>query len=458
MTIELSAIAENAGDELQIHYASLSSLANCFLEKNSKKHDLDTLAESVNRYSFRDPIAFDSALNGGTGGIVEGNGRLEYLLSAKESGEAAPRGIRATGDDWFIPVVFGVNAGNENEAIAYSVSHNLSALWGSDLEFLDMARLFDEDLLKEQLTGLEMLPVGLDDSDLSLWLGTFDLKPLPEEDEDALNDLLDKVEDDQLESRVKLGEIWACGRHRVACGDSTDEETVRALLGDQAIDFVWSDPPYGISIVNKQGRVGSDQATNDRRRAKGGKVAPPKSVAVYAPVIGDETTNTAFASITLCEEIAPKAKKMYWGANHFGLLPSASCWIVWDKKNDGTSFADCELAWTNFDGAVRIFRHMWNGMLRDSENNGQKRCHPNQKPIVMAEWVFEKYGAANDFIFDPFLGSGISLLAAQKMEGDRTVFGFELSPIYCTVILERFSAFTGIEPELVGHLCPPAPQ
>jgi len=171
---ELTAIAEKAGDELQIHYVGLSSLADKFLEGNSKLHNMDTLAESVNRYSFRDPIAFDSELNGGTGGIVEGNGRLSYLLSAKKSGEDAPRGIKATEEDWFVPVVFGVDASDESEAVAYSVSHNLSALWGSDLTFLDMTRLFDEDLLKGQLTGLETLPVGLDDSDLSQWLGDAD--------------------------------------------------------------------------------------------------------------------------------------------------------------------------------------------------------------------------------------------------------------------------------------------
>lgn len=96
---ELTTIAEKAGDELQIHYVSLSSLADKFLEKNSKKHDIGTLSESVDRYSFRDPIAFDSTLNGGTGDIVEGNGRLSYLLQAKEQGQAAPRGIKAQGDD-----------------------------------------------------------------------------------------------------------------------------------------------------------------------------------------------------------------------------------------------------------------------------------------------------------------------------------------------------------------------
>jgi hypothetical protein len=185
MQSELTAIAEKAGDELQIHYVSLSSLADKFLEKNSKKHDLGTLSESVNRYSFRDPIAFDSTLNGGTGGIVEGNGRLEWAFHARDARLPVPRGIKVDGDEWFLPVIFGVNANDENEAIAYSVSHNLSALWGSDLTFLDQTRLFDEGLLKDQLVGLadlDMIPVGLDGDDLDLWLGMDGFEQQEEED------------------------------------------------------------------------------------------------------------------------------------------------------------------------------------------------------------------------------------------------------------------------------------
>jgi hypothetical protein len=190
---ELTAIAEQAGDELQIHYVSLSSLADKFLEGNSKLHSMSDLSDSIARYDFQDPMKFDSSLNGGSGGIVAGNGRLEWLLWAKESGQVAPRGIKAKDDEWFVPVVFGVEFKDENEAISFSVSHNLSALWGSDLTFLDQTRLFDEDLLKAQLVGLaemDLLPVGLDGNDLDLWLGLND-KPTEDEWSDALDNLPD---------------------------------------------------------------------------------------------------------------------------------------------------------------------------------------------------------------------------------------------------------------------------
>ncbi len=156
-------------------------MANHFLEGNSKRHDIGTLHASVDRYSFRDPIAFDVTLNGGKGGIIEGNGRLEMLCQLCEDGFDVPKGIKAKDGEWYVPCIFGVDAESEQEAIAYSVSHNLSSLWGADdFSFLDSAKLFDDELLKSQLTDLadisiDLLPVGISRDDFDLLLGLDDL-------------------------------------------------------------------------------------------------------------------------------------------------------------------------------------------------------------------------------------------------------------------------------------------
>lgn len=168
-------------------------------------------------------------------------------------------------------------------------------------------------------------------------------------------------------------------------------------------------------------------------------------------MIGDDSVETAISAYKTASGISPDAVHIWWGGNYYASeLPSSSCWLVWDKENTG-NFADAELAWTNQPTAVRIFKHMWNGMVKASER-GVRRVHPTQKPVALAVWCFEQYGKPSDVILDQFLGSGISLMAAQQMEGDRTVFGFELSPDYCEVILQRFTSFTGIVPELVGNL------
>ena len=87
-----------------------------------------------------------------------------------------------------------------------------------------------------------------------------------------------------------------------------------------------------------------------------------------------------------------------------------------------------------------------------ASERGERRVHPTQKPIALCEWAFEKYGKPDDLIFDPFLGSAPSIIAAQKMEGTRTVYGFELSPEYCEVVCRRFEQLTGKTAELVGSL------
>ncbi|HEY9866319.1 MAG TPA: DNA methyltransferase, partial [Candidatus Obscuribacterales bacterium] len=80
------------------------------------------------------------------------------------------------------------------------------------------------------------------------------------------------------------------------------------------------------------------------------------------------------------------------------------------------------------------------------------REHPTMKPLDLIEYALGNSSAPDDIIYDGFLGSGSTLLAAQKMGGDRTVYGFELSPAYCEIILQRFTKLTGIEPKLIGKL------
>ncbi len=281
------------------------------------------------------------------------------------------------------------------------------------------------------------------------------------------------------ETRVQAGDVWQCGRHRVACLSALSREHVLALTGGEMPQMVWADPPYGIGIVAVNGYVGNGAALNipfggvggetpetrerrlagapgktterlgstDRAKPFGrdavrGSVGASNRVEVgrYAPVIGDDTTDTATDAYDLAADMFPGAVHVWWGGNYYAhALPPSPCWLVWDKENTG-NFADAELAWTNQGSAVRIFRHMWNGMLRASER-GEARVHPTQKPVALAEWAFERYGAPDDLILDPFLGSGMSLVAAERT--GRRVYGLELSEAYCDVVLARWEAVTG---------------
>ena len=356
-----------------------------------------------------------------------------------------------------------------------------------------LARLLEE----QQNAGFDLAALGTDEEALRQMLESLGDEVLTgdgeEEDEEG-----DELPED-VETRARVGDIWQLGRHKIACLDSTDPEQVRRLIGQSAVQFVFSDPPYGISIVATNVSVGGGEAydipfggvknrttgdvgggashirktgksyleewqekqnghasTNGAKSFVSGGIRPTGTVGrwganvadvgKYFPVIGDESTTTAIAAYRLCIELFPKAIQVWWGANYYAnALPPSSCWIVWDKENTG-NFADVELAWCSHKGAARLFRHMWNGMLKASEQ-GQRRVHPTQKPVKLAEFTFSEFGQEGDIIFDPFLGSGISVIAAERLS--RTVIGCELSPEYIDIIAARWEKETGQTATLV---------
>ncbi len=127
--------------------------------------------------------------------------------------------------------------------------------------------------------------------------------------------------------------------------------------------------------------------------------------------------------------------QIIWGANHFSdRFNSASPgWIVWDKLNGASTFADAELAYCSMDCAVRVFRYVWNGM-HQGQYGGDKRLneariHPTQKPVALYEWILDNYAEAGHQILDTHLGSGSSAIAAIRrgfpfvgVELDETMF------------------------------------
>lgn len=235
-----------------------------------------------------------------------------------------------------------------------------------------------------------------------------------------------------VEQRCKPGDLWALGRHRILCADSTHLSNLHRLLGNHTVNIVFADPPYGINVA-KTGKIGRSSQT-------------------YASIIGDGSTETAILTYGLTSALFRNAIQLWWGANYYAdALPPSRCWIIWDKENGATSFADAELAWTNIKTSVRIFRHKWNGAVRASERN-QPRYHPTQKPVALPMWFYEKYGNSEDIVFDPFLGSGITILAAERVEGSRRVFGSEIDPHYCDVCITRYEDLTGNKAELLERI------
>lgn len=126
--------------------------------------------------------------------------------------------------------------------------------------------------------------------------------------------------------------------------------------------------------------------------------------------------------------------QIIWGGNYFNVTPS-SCWIVWDKDNSA-DFADCEIAWTSFETAIRKFKWRWNGMLQQDMKNKESRIHPTQKPVALYQWLLKNYAKPGDKILDTHMGSQSSRIAAYKMGFDYV--GFEIDSDYYKEGCERF--------------------
>lgn len=225
---------------------------------------------------------------------------------------------------------------------------------------------------------------------------------------------------EEIVTDIALGDLFEIGEHRLLCGDSTDRGSVERLMGGEKADMVFTDPPYGISVV-KSKMVGAKFGV-----AKKGK---------YSEVIADDTTDTAELFYKTCISLGME-RFIIWGGNYFTrFLPFSDSWLIWNKRA-GTdirnTFADGEMAWCSFHTPIRIYDQLWNGMIREGESG--KRVHPTQKPIRVLSEIIEDH-AKGELIFDGFLGSGTTMVAAHQL--NRRCFGMELDPKYCQVIIDR---------------------
>ena len=197
-----------------------------------------------------------------------------------------------------------------------------------------------------------------------------------------------------------------------------------STLPDKAFDLAIVDPPYGI---------GESGANNHTRS----KLAVAKD---YKPFAGDDLKAP---DKEYFEQLMRVSKsQIIWGANHFiSKIPFDShCWIVWDKENGENDFADCELAWTSFESAVRKFEFRWAGMLQENMKNKEVRIHPTQKPVALYEWLLNNYAKQGDRILDTHLGSGSSRIAAYNLGFD--FVGCEIDKEYFDKQEERFEKHT----------------
>jgi 16S rRNA G966 N2-methylase RsmD len=402
--------------------------------RNPKRHRADLIGASMDRFGVVELPALDER----TGRLVAGHGRLEDWQRRQDAGQQPPDGIELTpdGGDWLVPVTRGWASRSDTDAEGYLiVSNRTTELGGYDDDELAgiLVDLRDSDDALLALTGY----TDTDVDELAKAAGA------NENPWDYAGDV--GVDDDEPEAPpadpvTQPGDVWILGRHRLLCGSATDPDDVNRALDGNTPTVVYTDPPYGINAVPKDGGVSRSKGFGNT----GGKVIKARK---YRQVIGDDTTATAVAAFALAVRAWPKAKQVWWGANHYAAdagMGNSSCWLVWNKQNGENDFADCELAWTNHPGAVRMLTHMWHGMLRASERGA--RFHPTQKPVALAVWATNLVDpkGTDGWVFDGFGGSGSTLLACETTA--RRAALIEMDPGYCDVICRRYQEATGDTP------------
>ncbi len=207
-----------------------------------------------------------------------------------------------------------------------------------------------------------------------------------------------------------------------------DCREVLPLLPD--MDLILTDPPYGI------GEAAGRNKSRSKPFGSGGGARNTTKRDIVATDYGHDEWDNKPPPAWVVELMRAKAThQILFGGNYYSLPPS-TCWLVWDKDNGESDFADCELAWTNLPKAVRRLKWRWNGMLQQDMANKEEREHPTQKPVPVMRWALMQARDAVT-VCDPFMGSGTTGVACA-IEG-RVFVGIERERRYFDIACERIA-------------------
>ena len=193
---------------------------------------------------------------------------------------------------------------------------------------------------------------------------------------------------------------------------------VMRKMKDKCVDLVLTDPPYGIDYNNQKLKRYSNQVFKDIKNDNG--------ELNYKKIIKE------------CMRIG-KRTIIFGAINFMTALPYKGIWICWDKRTkieaDKLFGSPFELAWCDkMSGYDRIYRIMHGGVINNDGKNSP-RFHPTQKPIQLMGLILKDFSKETDLIFDPFLGSGTTAVAAKQLK--RNFIGIEISPDYCKIANDR---------------------
>ena len=400
MTDESMIENEGGGQEkLKIEYWKLDRLIP--YAGNARTHSASQVAEiagSIRTFGFSNPI-----LVGSEGDMIAGHGRL-----------AAARQLRLA--EVPVIVLYGLTDIQRRSLILADNRIGLNAGWDLKMLACEMKDL--------SLLGADLKALGFKKGELAIALRS-DVAGLADENE---------VPDCAEISASRTSDIWVLGQHRVACGDCTDPDIVKALFDGAVPHLLVSDPPYGVEYdpewrhrlgFNKSAKRG--KIKNDERADWSatwalfpGEIAYVWHGALHAATVADSLTRTGF---TVRAQIvwAKERLVMSRGDYHWQHEP---CWYAVRKKGNWTGDRKQTTLWTIPTGG------------QDVETK-----HSTQKPVECMRRPILNNSSVGDAVYEPFLGSGTTLIAAQST--GRACFGIEIDPIFVDVAIRRWQEFSG---------------
>jgi DNA modification methylase len=362
--------------------------------KNAKKHpdkQLKQIAASLKEFGWRQPIVVDK-----NNEIIVGHGRLMAY-------EKYPEGIK---EPWIVVA----DDLTPQQVKAYRLADN--KLNESD---------WDMDLAIEELKEL-------DAEDFDIELTGFDKDLLIEADEK------DDIIPENPPTIAKLGDLWTLGEHRVLCGDSTKLEDVERLMDGKKADMVFTDPPYNIAYeggTKKREKIANDEVVDFYefllRAYSSFALSMKLGAAIYVCHADTERVNFT---------------KAFRDAGFY-----LSSVVIWAKNN--STFGRADYFWKHepiLYGWREGGAHTWHGdnkqdTIWNVDRPSKSETHPTMKPIALIEKALINSSKQDDIVLDLFLGSGSTLIAAEKT--GRICYGMELDPRYVDVIIKRWEDYTG---------------
>lgn len=310
--------------------------------------------------------------------------------------------------------------------------------WDTDA----LANQWNTDLLKDW---------GIQDWQLQGWMSPDSLKNGERADEDQMVAKDDEFDEDteKIPQRCKECELWQLGKHLLMCGDSTDAEQVKFLMGGQVANMVFTDPPYGFSIGDKNANLNSVQKPGRCTDNIKNDTLPPDRL---YPLLVKAMTNcrescaddaTYFVTSPQGGELGMMMMMMMKDAG----LPVRHI-LIWEKNSATFSLGVLDYDYQHeqiFYTWAKKHKNYRKGEFRTTiwKYDKPRKCglHPTMKPVELVANCMKDGTVEGDSVLDVFGGSGTTLIAAEQL--NRNAFLMEIDPHYCDVIIARWEKLTG---------------